>query len=173
MRSPRRAASQHQPHMASPQHDMAPPPRSPAIPDEMQMILEKRITLGLFVALSKLHDELNGNTEAPLKQMPYNKNPKLSWGRQSPQLTPTPSPSPSPKISHHNLQSLPTPLDLASPTKPAAAPRRSRHKRSSRTPPQSSHIMIRRSGVRKSLAPVRQFWELDASGRRAKRIASG
>ncbi|KAI0573517.1 hypothetical protein Alg130_10069, partial [Pyrenophora tritici-repentis] len=82
---------------------MASPPRSPVIPDAVQRIYEQQyITLPLFAALSRLQDQLEatGNTEAPPKRVPYNKTPELSWGRQSPQLTPTPSPSPSPKTSH-------------------------------------------------------------------------
>ncbi|EDU47136.1 hypothetical protein A1F94_004866 [Pyrenophora tritici-repentis] len=164
---------------------MASPPRSPVIPDAVQRIYEQQyITLPLFAALSRLQDQLEatGNTEAPPKRVPYNKTPELSWGRQSPQLTPTPSPSPSPKTSHRNLQSFPTPpytspqrkdSAFASPTKLPAAPRRSRHKQSSRTPLHSSHMMLRRSRVRESRALERRFWELDASGRRARRIVGG
>ncbi|KAF1952626.1 hypothetical protein CC80DRAFT_518629 [Byssothecium circinans] len=163
---------------------MASPPRSPAIPGAVQRIYEQQyITLPLFAALSRLQDQLEtGNTEAPLKRVPYNKTPELSWSRQSPQLTPTPSPSPSPKTSHRNLQSFPTPPDTSpqredsafiSPTIPIAAPRRFRHKRSSRIPLQSPHIMPRRSRICESRALERRFWELDASGRRARRIVGG
>jgi hypothetical protein len=173
--------------MASPQHDLASPPRSPAIPDEvLRFYEEQNITLPLFAALWKLQDELRatGKTEAPLKRVPYIKTPELWWGRESPQLTPTPSPSPSPspKTSYPNPQFFPTPPDVSpqrkdpactSPTKPAAAPRRFRQKRSSRTPLQSSHTMLRRSRVCESRALERQFWELDASGRRASRIVGG
>lgn len=167
--------------MTSPQHDMATPPRSPAIPEAVQRMYEQRyITLPLLSALSRLQDPLKvtGNTEARVNRVLYNKTPKLSWGRQSPQLTPTPSPSPSPKSLHRNLPSFSTPPDnlsqrenpaFPSPTKPAA-PRRSRHKLPSQTPPQPSHTMLRRLQVRESRALERQCWELDASGRRARRI---
>ncbi|KAH9882702.1 hypothetical protein J1614_000067 [Plenodomus biglobosus] len=169
-------------YMTSPQHDMATTPRSPAIPEAVQRIYEQQyITLPLLVALSRLQDQLKvaGNTEARVNRVLYNKTSELSWGRQSPQLTPTPSPSPSPQsLLHRNLPSFSTPPDnlsqrensaFPSPTKPAA-PRRSRHKLSSRTPLQPSHIMLRRSRVRESRAVERKFWELDASGRRARRI---
>ncbi|KAH9859247.1 hypothetical protein J1614_012221 [Plenodomus biglobosus] len=168
--------------MTSPQRDMATPPRSPEIPEAVQRIYEEQlITLPLFAALSRLQDQLkaNGNTEAPLNRARYNKTPELSWGRQSPQLTPTPSPSPSLKSPHRNSQSFPTPPDTSSQredsafpssTKPAATPRRPRHKPSSRNSLQSSHVMFRRSRVRESRALESQFWELDASGRRARRI---
>jgi hypothetical protein len=110
------------------------------------------------------------------------KTPELSWGRQSPQLTPTPSSSPSPKISHRKLQSFRTPPDTsplrespasAPPSKSAAARRRPRHQRASQTPKQPSHTMLRRSRARVGRAQERRFWELDASGRRARRIVGG
>jgi len=161
---------------------MASPPRSPTIPDAVLRIYEEQyITLPLFAALSKLQEQARatGNTEAPFKQVPYSKTPELSWGRQSPQLTPTPSPSPSPKTSHNNLKSFPTPPDTsplredpasASHTKPTVKPRPSRHKPSSRSLQQPSHTMLRRSRAREGRALERRFWELDASGRRARRI---
>lgn len=164
---------------------MASPPRSPTIPDDVLRIYEDQyITLPLFAALSKLQDqrEATGNKEAPFKRVPYNKTPELSWGRQSPQLTPTPSPSPSPKISYRKLQSFPTPPDTsplrkdpapASPNKPAAARRRPHHQRASHTPKQPSHTMLRRSRARVGRAQERRFWELDASGRRPRRIVGG
>lgn len=115
----------------------------------------------------------------PSNGVPYNKTPELSWGRQSPQLTPTPSPSPSPKTSHRQLQSFPTPPDTspmredpasASPNKPAATRRRPRHQRASQILKQPSHTMLRRSRARVGRAQERCFWELDASGRKARRI---
>lgn len=171
--------------MISSQHDMASPPRSPTIPyDVLRIYQDQYITLPLFAALSKLQDqrEATGNTEAPFKRVPYNETPEPSWGRQSPQLTPTPSPSPSPKISHRKLQSFPTPPDTsplredpasASPNKSAAARRRPHHQRASQTPKQPSHTMLRRSRARVGRAQERRFWELDASGRRPRRIVGG
>jgi hypothetical protein len=161
---------------------MASPPRSPTIPDGVLRLYEAQyIALPLFAALSELQDlrEATGNTEAPYKRVLFDKTPELSWGRLSPQLTPTPSPSPSPKISHRKLQSFPTPPDTsplredpasASPNKPAAARRRPRHQLASQTPKQPSHTMLRRSRARVGRAQERRFWELDASGRRARRI---
>jgi hypothetical protein len=73
------------------------------------------VTMPLCNALSKLHTQLEttSTTEAPLERVPCDKTLELSWGRQSPQLTPTPSPSPSPvwmpKTWHHRTQSFPTP----------------------------------------------------------------
>ncbi|KAF1829925.1 hypothetical protein BDW02DRAFT_583298 [Decorospora gaudefroyi] len=173
--------------LASPQHDMTSPLRSRKIPDAVLRIYEQQyITLPLFAALSKLQDELQatGNTEAPFKRVPYNKTPELSWGRQSPQLTPTPSPlpSPPPKTWHRKLHSFPTPdtsplredRASASPTNPPAKkPRRPRHKPASGSLLQSHHVMLRHSRARIGRAQERRFWELDASGRRARRIDGG
>ncbi|KAF2820884.1 hypothetical protein CC86DRAFT_112823 [Ophiobolus disseminans] len=148
---------------------MASPPRSPTIPDAVLRIHEQQyVTVPLFAALSKLQDQLKatGNTEAPFKRVPYTKAPELSWGRQSPQLTPTPSPSPLPKTSHRSLPSLPTPHNVspfredlapASPTKPRAKPRRSRQKPSSQIPLQSAYPMLRRSRAREGRALERRF----------------
>jgi hypothetical protein len=161
---------------------MASPPRSPTIPDAVLRIHEQQyVTVPLFAALSKLQDQLKatGNTDTPFTRVPCTKAPELSWGRQSPQLTPTPSPSPLPKTSHRSLPSLPTPPDAspfrddaasASPTKPRAKRRQSRQKPSSPRSLRSAHPMLRRSRAREGQALERRFWELDASGRKARRI---
>lgn len=170
--------------MTSLQHDLASPPRSPAIPDAVLRIYEEQyITKPLLAALRKLQDQLQaaGTTEAPPKRAPYAKTPELAWGRLSPQLTPTPSPSPPPKRSYRSPPSFPTPPETspqrgdsasASPIKHAAAARKSRRRQSSSSI-QPSSTMLRRSRARESRATERQFWELDASGRRAKRVVGG
>jgi hypothetical protein len=183
--------------MTSPRCEMASPPRSPAIPDAVQQIYNTRyISVPLLSALSRLQDQLKetGNTEASIKRESHNESDEPSWGRQSPQLTPTPSPSPSPspthspshlcdaiEASHRQLQLPPTPPDTspqretqasASPLITTAA-RRYRDKPALRSPPQPSHTMLRRSRARASRAQESRFWELDVSGRRARRIVGG
>lgn len=162
-------------------HNMASPPRSPGIPDAVSKIHEQHFTTLLSAALSQLQDQLEatGNTKPPSKRVV-----EPSWGRQSPQLTPTPShsPSPSPKTLHHRIQLLPTPPDVsplreypasASSTKPPAKLRRPRRKPLPQSSLQPSHRMLRRSRARTIQARERHFWELDASGRRARRIVGG
>lgn len=161
---------------------MASPPRSPTIPDHVLRTYEEQCITGpLLVALLKLQNQREAidNTEVPFKRVPCNETPEPSWGRQSPQLTPTPSPSPSPKTSHRQLQSFPTPPDTsplrkdpasASPNKPAAARRRPRQQQVSQTPKQPFHTMLLRSRARMGRAQERRFFELDASGRRRRRI---
>ncbi|KAH8727323.1 hypothetical protein GQ44DRAFT_725238 [Phaeosphaeriaceae sp. PMI808] len=183
---------------------MASPPGSPVIPEAVQRLYEEHyITNPLFSALVDLQKQqkATGHEQYGL----HNKNNPLnpSWGRQSPQLTPTPSPSPSPsyscdtiKTSHlqllglpgansrlHAPRTLPTPPILTPPnplpqsatqssmslSKPSVA-RRPRPQRRLRTPVQSSHPMLIRSRARAYQASRRQFWELDASGRKARKI---
>ncbi|KAF2022795.1 hypothetical protein EK21DRAFT_105611 [Setomelanomma holmii] len=170
---------------------MVSPPGSPAIPEAVQRLHQYHcISIPLFSALTKLQKQ--PATTGGEHHLVHGLSDHPSWGRQSPQLTPTPSPSPSPSHNSHAIRTshlhLPSPSGADGYAPPIATPPDSLRQSvtyASMSPPDTTvvrrprrlrvsmhfpHTMLMRSRARECRAQESQFWELDASGRRARRL---